>query len=173
MICASGGGASKLKIRRLESPSLKIVEAGIARCAQLVCSSRMSYKTVGVLGRALLQSGNRTPPLVRSRKLQNYSSKCGSCGVTNQEGKREEKSCKPCASGPPTSPAIHRHAVGGKKRIEEKMTLSGRSYSSTALKVDQRAYLWARYNEMKRLVQGMYPGLHFNCFMFCSNTWVV
>ncbi|KAG5282289.1 hypothetical protein AALO_G00054350 [Alosa alosa] len=124
---------------------------------QLICSSRMSYKTVGVLGRALLQSGNRTPPLVRSRKLQNYSSKCSSCGVTNQEGKYKQTNGKPCSSGSPTSPAVHRHPVGGKKRTEEKLSLSGRSYSSTALKVDQRAYLWARYNELKRLVHDLIP----------------
>lgn len=117
--------------------------------AKLIWSSRMSYKTAGILGRVLLQSGNRTPPLARSLKLQNYS-KCSSCGVSNQEGKS-----KPCTSASPTSPAAHRHQVGGKKRTEETLTLSGRSYSSTALKVDQKTYLWARYSEMKRLVHGM------------------
>ncbi|XP_063063962.1 5'-nucleotidase domain-containing protein 2-like [Engraulis encrasicolus] len=117
----------------------------------------MSCKTFGVIRRALLQSGNSTPPLVRSRKLPNVCNKCSSCGVSVQE----KVDATPCCSSPPAASvtAVPRHQVGGKnkKRSEERLAVSGRSYSSTALKVDQKTYLWARYSEMKRLVHDLIP----------------
>jgi len=49
----------------------------------------------------------------------------------------------------------HRHQIVGKNRGEESLTKSGRAFSSTAPQINNKTYLWARYNEMKRLVHGM------------------
>ncbi|KAI4904879.1 hypothetical protein NFI96_011574 [Prochilodus magdalenae] len=118
----------------------------------------MSLRRVGGLGRSLWQSGSRTPPL--ARKDRNFSSRrlapCSSCGA---EKKCREGLCiTPSPPAVPTaSPAGSRHQLGGKARTEESLNVSGRSFSSTALKVEQKSYLWARYNEMKRLVHDLIP----------------
>ncbi|KAK6303451.1 hypothetical protein J4Q44_G00259050 [Coregonus suidteri] len=123
----------------------------------------MACKKVGTtLGRALWQNGSRTPPLSRSSKIRNFS--------TSRELKSGEKKCKdqscesncrsaamPLPAACSSTPAAQRHQVGGKKGPEEPLTVSGRSYSSTAPKADHRTYLWARYNEMKRLVHDLIP----------------
>lgn len=126
----------------------------------------MSYKKVGTtLSRALWNNGSRTPPLARSSKVSAFSTRCelpggqtsGEKTFRNDQG-CGSNSCTAVAAVPSSSttatPAAHRHQVVGKKRYEESLAVSGRSYSSTALKLDNKTYLWARYNEMKRLVHG-------------------
>uniref|UniRef100_A0A672KS48 5'-nucleotidase domain-containing protein 2-like n=1 Tax=Sinocyclocheilus grahami TaxID=75366 RepID=A0A672KS48_SINGR len=51
----------------------------------------------------------------------------------------------------------HRHQIVGKNRGEESLNKSGRAFSSTAPQINNKTYLWARYNEMKRLVHDLIP----------------
>uniref|UniRef100_A0A672PEH0 5'-nucleotidase domain-containing protein 2-like n=1 Tax=Sinocyclocheilus grahami TaxID=75366 RepID=A0A672PEH0_SINGR len=51
----------------------------------------------------------------------------------------------------------HRHQIVGKNRGEESLAKSGRAFSSTAPQINNKTYLWARYNEMKRLVHDLIP----------------
>ncbi|KAG5837868.1 hypothetical protein ANANG_G00217590 [Anguilla anguilla] len=129
----------------------------------------MSCPKLANLGRALWQRSNKTPPFPRSVKIQALA--CGSLG-SGMSGNEGGKCCKsgpncgstqisaaaasPSQSPSPPSPA-HRHQVVGKMRSEESLGVSGRSYSSTAPQVDPKTYLWARYNEMKRLVHDLIP----------------
>lgn len=127
----------------------------------------MSLNTVGTaLTRTLWTGGNRTPPFVRSPKLNRLSTTCWVSGERKQgREKTKEKSCESCTDGPrddvPTSsePA-HRCTAGDRKRPQEPLGTPGvtgvrrRSYTSTAAPVDQKSYMWARYNDTKRLVHG-------------------
>ncbi|KAL7884262.1 hypothetical protein AOLI_G00070320 [Acnodon oligacanthus] len=118
----------------------------------------MSLQRVGGLGRALWQSGSRTPPL--ARKDRNFSGKrLAPCAACSAEQTCRAGLCKGASppAVPPASPAGARHQIGGKARSEESLNVSGRSFSSTALTVEQTSYLWARYNEMKRLVHDLIP----------------
>ncbi|KAG9270350.1 5'-nucleotidase domain-containing protein 2-like [Astyanax mexicanus] len=123
----------------------------------------MSLQRVGGLGRSLWQGGSRTPPLARRHGV--FSSRSAaprsactadpSCG----DGACGSSCCPPPAlPPPPTHPAAaSRLQRAGKARSEEALNVSGRSFSSTALKVEQKSYLWARYSEMKRLVHDLIP----------------
>ena len=119
----------------------------------------MAFKKLGTsLSRALWNNGSRTPPPARSKKSNCVFTICDEYSGFQRA---EEKKCEGCESGScrsdpavlspsaPSAPAVH-----SLKRPEEPVAVLGRSYSSTALKVDHKTYLWARYNEMKRLVHG-------------------
>lgn len=133
---------------------------------------KMSCKKLGKLGSAWWQKSRGTTPLSRYAKIQAFA--CGSLasgGFDSNVG----KCCKngpnsepnPSTNGvsvpPSSSSPAHRHHVVGKKRGEESIGASGRSFSSTAPKIDPKIYLWARYNEMKRLVHGTWGK-----FVFCT-----
>lgn len=102
----------------------------------------MSLKKVGTITRALWNNGNRTP-LVRSSN--GSSTRCDVNGTQGSE-KHNHDNEQRCGSnsyksttGAASSSAAHRKQVG-----------------TPTLKVDQKTYLWARYNEMRRLVHGKY-----------------
>ncbi|KAG9340318.1 hypothetical protein JZ751_021765 [Albula glossodonta] len=132
----------------------------------------MACPKLGNLGRALWSRSTKTTPLSRAAKIQSFA--CGSMasGMSGGHGGQCCKSGASCgsdkspgaapATGPssisPASPSsAHRHQVVGKMRSEESLAVSGRSYSSTAPKIEPKTYLWARYNEMKRLVHDLLP----------------
>lgn len=126
----------------------------------------MSLKTVGTaLTRALWTTGNRTPPLTRSPKVNRLSTSCRVSGERKQgHEKTKEQSCvsdsdRPSGDVPTPSEPPHKCTTGD-KRLKEPVGAPGvtgvrrRSYTSNAAPVDQRSFLWARYNDMKRLVHG-------------------
>lgn len=132
-----------------------------------VAAARMSLNTVGTaLTRTVWTRGNRTPPFMRSPKVNRLSTTCWVSGERKQgREKTKEKSCGSCTDGPredvPTSSEPpHRCTAGDKKRPQEPLGAPGvtgvrrRSYTSTAVPVDQKSYMWARYNDTKRLVHG-------------------
>lgn len=127
----------------------------------------MSVKTVGsALTRTLWTRGSRTPPLVRSPKVNRLSTTCRLSGERKQgREKTKEESCGSCSDRPSddvtsSGEPPYRCTAGDKKRPKEPVGAPGvtgsrrRSYTSTTAPVDQRSYLWARYNETKRLVHG-------------------
>lgn len=77
---------------------------------------------------------------------------------------KAERGSDRVATGTPSS-AGPRLPVVGKLRAEESLTKSGRAFSSTAPQINHKNYLWARYNEMKRLVHGK----NHLSFVFCKN----
>ncbi|XP_041952856.1 5'-nucleotidase domain-containing protein 2 isoform X1 [Alosa sapidissima] len=124
-------------------------------------SLNISYQKIGALGRALCRKSRRTATCTAS-KIPAFT-----CGTLASSGLdvNGKKSSENAASGDTkvsgsagchSSPAPHRHQAG-KKRDEELLSRSGRAYSSTAPQVDPKTYLWARYNEMKRLVHDLIP----------------
>lgn len=132
-----------------------------------VKKKKMSFKTVGTaLTRTLWTTGNRTPPLVRTQKVNRLSTTCRLSGGGKQgREKTNEQSCssdsdRPSGDVPSSSEPPHRCTTGEKKRPKEPVRAPGvtgvrrRSYTSTAAPVDLRSYLWSRYNDMKRLVHG-------------------
>ncbi|XP_034552470.1 5'-nucleotidase domain-containing protein 2 [Notolabrus celidotus] len=127
----------------------------------------MSLKTVGTaLTRTLWTRGNRTPPVIGSPKTSRLSSACREFGGGKQG---HEKSCSSNSEKPPTADVTssseppHRCTKGEKKRAKEPVGAPGvsgvrrRSYTSNAAPADQRSYLWARYNDMKRMVHDLIP----------------
>lgn len=126
----------------------------------------MSLKSVGTaLTRTLWSRGNRTPPLSRNPKVNRLSTTCGVLGGTNHGDKSTHQSCKSDSdrpSGEAASPGEHPHkcASGDSKRPKDSMRGPGvtgvrrRSFTSNAAPMDQRSYLWTRYNDLKRLVYG-------------------
>ncbi|XP_036386327.1 5'-nucleotidase domain-containing protein 2-like [Megalops cyprinoides] len=118
----------------------------------------MPYQNVCRVGCALVHKGSSTLPLLSPGTVQAFCR----CLMSGGKEYQKEKRCKSEASaGSPSvaqsrSPA-HKYQVTGKKRDEESLTVPGRSYSSTAPKVDPKVYLWSRYNEMKRLVHDLIP----------------
>ncbi|XP_044067368.1 5'-nucleotidase domain-containing protein 2 isoform X2 [Siniperca chuatsi] len=130
----------------------------------------MSLKTVGTtLTRTLWTTGNRTPPLARSPKVNRLSTTCRVTGERKQgREKTKEQSCssdsdRPSGDAPTSSEPLRRCTTGDKKRPKDPVGAPGvtgerrRSYTSTAAPVDQKSYLWARYNDMKRLVHDLIP----------------
>lgn len=86
--------------------------------------------------------------------LRNPVALCASFATSPTQN--EQKCCKEgqkCATNTAAAPLRHHHG-NGKAKGEESFTKSGRSFSSTAPQIEQKTYLWARYNEMKRLVHG-------------------
>lgn len=120
----------------------------------------MSCQTIGAIGRALCKTSRKTT--CTASKIPAFT--CGSLassGLTlngqknNENGANVAQSSDTKVSGSAghSTPASHR-LQHGKKRGEELLARSGRAYSSTAPEVKTKNYLWARYNEMKRLVHG-------------------
>ncbi|KAF3860782.1 hypothetical protein F7725_001037 [Dissostichus mawsoni] len=127
----------------------------------------MSFKAVGsALTRTLWTRGQRTPPAARSPKVNRLSTTCRVSG--KQQGCDKTKSCssdsdRRSGEGPsPSSDPPHRCTTADKKRPQEPVGAPGvtgvrrRSYTSTA-PVSQSTYLWARYNDTKRLVHDIIP----------------
>ncbi|MGH0134450.1 UNVERIFIED_CONTAM: hypothetical protein FKN15_013538 [Acipenser sinensis] len=98
-----------------------------------------------------------------SAKLQAFA--YGSAASnSNRSDETSTKCCKksagtavpspaPVAGTTPPATPTQRHQLGGKDSVP----VPGRSYSSAAPKVDSKVFLWARYNEMKRLVHDLLP----------------
>uniref|UniRef100_A0AAY4DEJ2 5'-nucleotidase domain-containing protein 2 n=1 Tax=Denticeps clupeoides TaxID=299321 RepID=A0AAY4DEJ2_9TELE len=111
----------------------------------------MARQKVGSIGRALLRHRGATSTVPALA--------CGGLASNGPSPAAAQKCCRggeTCGSEAPKAPP-HRHHVVGKKRSEESLTVSGRAYSSTAPKINHKTYLWARYNEMKRLVHDLIP----------------
>ncbi|XP_056240116.1 5'-nucleotidase domain-containing protein 2 [Seriola aureovittata] len=130
----------------------------------------MSLKTVGTaLSRTLWTGGNRTPPVARATKVNRLSTSSRVPGGKQQgTEKTKEQSCGSDSDRPgddvqPLSESPHRCTTGEKKRSKEPVRAPGvtgvrrRSYTCTAAPVDQKSYLWARYNDTKRLVHDLIP----------------
>ncbi|XP_036389009.1 5'-nucleotidase domain-containing protein 2 isoform X2 [Megalops cyprinoides] len=129
----------------------------------------MSCQKLSSLGRALWQKSSKTPCPSRTVKMQAFA--CGSVasGIVDGQGKcyvngancgsnpGATDSATSASLSPSSSSPAHRRQVVGKKRSEESPSVSGRSYSSNAPRFDPKTYLWARYNEMKRLVHDLIP----------------
>lgn len=128
------------------------------------CScGKMAFNTVaGVLVRALRSGGNGTPPLLRSAKLNGLSvSRTLSGG--NQQDREVAKSSGPCTDtdgpgndGPSSSEGAHKSTPADKKGTKGAPGVRGerrRSFTSAA-PADTKSYMWARYNDTKRLVHG-------------------
>ncbi|KAF7660690.1 hypothetical protein LDENG_00277650 [Lucifuga dentata] len=131
---------------------------------------KMSLKTArSTLTRALWTRGNRTPPLARACKANRFSTTCGLCGSGKQgREKQQEQSCGSASNEQSqdqrsSSEPPHKCPPGGKKRPEEPPGVpgvggdTGRLFSSAAPSLDPKFYLWARYNETKRLVHDLIP----------------
>ncbi|MCJ8734975.1 hypothetical protein PDJAM_G00241490 [Pangasius djambal] len=116
-------------------------------------AARMSRRRLLNVGCALWQKSS-------SAGIKNPIAFCASFATCSTQN--EQKCCKEgqkCATTTTTAAAApHRVQHGsGKAKGEESFTKSGRSFSSTAPQVDHKTYLWARYNEMKRLVHDLIP----------------
>ncbi|XP_068997333.1 5'-nucleotidase domain-containing protein 2 [Embiotoca jacksoni] len=123
----------------------------------------MSMKTLGsALTRTLWAKGNSTPPLTRSPKVNRLSTTCRVNGDTQQDTATKQ-SCSSVSDRPTTSSEPSRMSTAGdKKRPKEPVvgTPGGakrRSHTSTTFSVDQKSFLWSRYNETKRLVHDLIP----------------
>lgn len=116
-----------------------------------------------VFSRALRSGGNGTPPLLRSPKVNRLSA---SCKLSNGNHQQREvtKSSDFCAErpgndAPSSGEAANRCTPGDKKRTKEPPGAPGvrderrRSFTSAA-PADAKSYMWARYNDTKRLVHG-------------------
>lgn len=140
-----------------------------ATTSAVVCKLQlvvMSLNTVGTtICRTLWTTGNRTPPFVRSPKVNRLSaSRLASTDRKQGRATKDESygSCneRPGSDVPTSSDPAPRCKSGDKRQTKEHMGATGvsgvrrRSYTSTAVPVDQKSYLWTRYGEMKRLVHG-------------------
>lgn len=87
----------------------------------------------------------------------------GGSTMNGQKCCKDGQNCGPtkhlAANHNPVAASVtsHRHQFVGKSRGEESLTKSGRAFSSTAPQINNKTYLWARYNEMKRLVHDLIP----------------
>ncbi|XP_076023015.1 5'-nucleotidase domain-containing protein 2 [Genypterus blacodes] len=130
----------------------------------------MSLNTVGsTLTRALRSRAGGVPTLVKSCIAVRFAGTCGlGEGGKQGGGKAQGRSCcsaSNCPNGVECSPgeAPHRCPPGAKKRPEESpgapnaAVVSGRSFCSTAASVDPKSYLWARYNDTRRMVHDLIP----------------
>ncbi|KAM4610319.1 5'-nucleotidase domain-containing protein 2 [Polymixia lowei] len=123
----------------------------------------MSLKKLGpTISRAFCNNGNRTPPLARSSKVNGLSTRCNVTGSQNNgkgqnNGKAQcdEQSCG--SNSLTTSLAPHRHEAGVGQRAPQAAPGVTRRLSCTSTSVDQKTYLWSRYNEMRRLVRDLIP----------------
>lgn len=110
-------------------------------------ATKMSRRRLLNVGCALWQKSS-------SAGLKHPIAFCASFATSSTQN--EQKCCKEgqkCGNSTVATPLRHHHG-SGKAKGEESLAKSGRSFSSTAPQIDQKTYLWARYNEMKRLVHG-------------------
>lgn len=136
--------------------------------ARVQLINKMSLKTVGTaVTRTLWTRGNSTPPPVaRAHRVSRLSTTCReSAGGKQGRENTKEQSCgscsdRPCAEAPSSGEPPHRCQPGDAKRAKEPAGAPGvtgarrRLFTSTKAPVDQRSYLWSRYNDLKRLVHG-------------------
>nr|XP_020467469.1 5'-nucleotidase domain-containing protein 2 [Monopterus albus] len=127
----------------------------------------MSLRRVGTaLTRTLWTRENKSTPVATSSKVNGLCTTCK--GAQQGRGTTKEQSCSSDTGRPNgdvlcSSEQPHRCAAGEKKRSKEPAGAPGvtgvrrRSYTSTAAPVDQRSYLWTRYNDTKRLVHDLIP----------------
>lgn len=132
---------------------------------------KMSFKAVAAtLTRTLWTKGHKTPPLARSPKVNRLSTTCrvSAAGAGIEQGCKEKtkigSSDRPSGEVPSFTEPAHRCTTGDKKRPtgpKEPVGAPGvatgvkrRSHTSTAVPANSTSYLWARYNETKRLVHG-------------------
>lgn len=128
------------------------------------------------IGFVLCRNTHRTTALSAVSKIPAFTCASLASGGATLHGekpseavgtKSQDKTVNGSASSHGAS-GSHRHQ-NVKKRGEELLSRSGRAYSSTAPQVNPKTYLWARYNEMKRLVHGMLSRLLlFLCVYYLS-----
>lgn len=126
--------------------------------------------------RRLLNAGCALWQKSSSVVLKNPVAFCASFATSSTQN--EQKCCKEgqtCAAPNPAAAPLRHHHGSGKAKGEEALHKAGRSFCSTAPQIDHKTYLWARYNEMKRLVHGKPEGkssffARRFFFFFCSNT---
>lgn len=125
------------------------------------CScGKMAFNTVAaVFVRALRSGGNGTPPLLRSAKLNGLSASRTLSGG-NQQDREVAKSSDPCTDtdGPgndaPTSGEGARKSTPADKKGAPGVRGERRRSFTSAAPADTKSYMWARYNDTKRLVHG-------------------
>ncbi|XP_016086913.1 5'-nucleotidase domain-containing protein 2-like, partial [Sinocyclocheilus grahami] len=127
----------------------------------------MACKKLGSLSNAMWQrSSSCTISLCAGLNIPAFA--CGSFAsagstMNGQNCCKDGHNCGPTKHLPvnhnPVAAAVtsHRHQIVGKNRGEESLAKSGRAFSSTAPQINNKTYLWARYNEMKRLVHDLIP----------------
>lgn len=144
----------------------------VSSCVQSCLSVAMSLNTVGAtISRSLRATGTtRKPLLVRSPEVGRISASRWA-STDNSEGRavkvgRQSQGESATPDGPgsevPASrePQSFRCPPGDKRKGKEHTGAPGvgggkkRSFTSRALPADRKTNLWARYNEMKRLVHG-------------------
>lgn len=123
----------------------------------------MALNTVAaVFIRALRSGGNGTPPLLRSAKMNGLSASRTLSGGNPQDREvaKSSDSCtdtdRPGTDAPTSSEAAHRPTPADKKGTKGAPGVRGerrRSFTS-AVPADTKSYMWARYNDTKRLVHG-------------------
>uniref|UniRef100_A0A672KRM7 Coiled-coil domain-containing protein 22 n=1 Tax=Sinocyclocheilus grahami TaxID=75366 RepID=A0A672KRM7_SINGR len=128
-------------------------------------SVRKSYKYLAALHEnctQLIQTIEDTGTIMREiRDLEEQVFASAGATMNGQNCCKDGHNCGPtrnlAANHNPVAAAVtsHRHQIVGKNRGEESLNKSGRAFSSTAPQINNKTYLWARYNEMKRLVHGM------------------
>lgn len=130
-----------------------------------VAFTEMSPSTVAAFSRALRAGGNGT--FARSPQINRLSTTCSLSGET-QQGREVTQ------SRDSTRPSVDAHSAveppnrcpSADKKPKEPMGAPGvsgvrrRSYTSTAVPVDSKSFLWARYNDTKRLVHGKHRVPH-------------
>lgn len=144
----------------------------VSSCVQSCMSVAMSLNTVGAtISRSLRATGTtRTPSFARSHEIgrvcaSRWVSTDGSEGRAAEEGRQSRgESATPGGPGSevPASrePQTLKCPPGDKKKGKEQTRAPGvgggkkRPFTSRALPADRKTRLWARYNEMKRLVHG-------------------
>lgn len=131
--------------------------------AHHVASVKMAFNAVAAaVGRALRSGGSGTPPLLRSPKATRLSPSRTLTGAS-QQGGEVTKSSDSCTGGPgsdaPSSGEAAHRCASAEKRTKEPLGAPGvrgerrRSFTSAA-PADTKSYMWARYNDTKRLVHG-------------------
>lgn len=129
-----------------------------------VAALKMAFNVVAaVFGRALRSGGNGTAPLLRSPKVNRLSTSCRLSGGNQQQSEvtKSSDSCtdRPGSDAPSSGEAANRCKSVDKTRTKEPPGAPGvrgerrRSFTSAA-PADTKAYMWARYNDTKRLVHG-------------------
>ncbi|MEQ2197596.1 hypothetical protein XENOCAPTIV_000807 [Xenoophorus captivus] len=132
----------------------------------------MSFKTVGTLLTLTLRAtGNRTPPLARSPRVNRLSTSCRVFAGSQHVEKNKGQSCSSDSDRPndgdvPLSSEPPHKCGNGDKRLKEAAGAPGasgvrrRSFTSKAAPTDQTSFLWNRYNDLKRLVYGACKSLN-------------
>lgn len=126
-----------------------------------VAALKMAFNVVAaVFGRALRSGGNGTAPLLRSPKVNRLSTSCRLSGGNQQQSEvtksSDSRTDRPGSDAPSSGEAANRCKPVDKTRTKEAPGVRGerrRSFTSAA-PADTKAYMWARYNDTKRLVHG-------------------